>query len=93
MFTGEIRGLWWLPETPTQVVSGVLTIAYDERPTLLFLGPLAPDDGAVQGLSLLLQGRREVPCVLGRTSNGEEVTLGTSTLTVRDMHLERSPDA
>jgi hypothetical protein len=91
MFVGDIQGAWWLPDHPQTVVSGTLTIAYDARPTLNFVGQILEGEGPTEGIQLALQGRRPIPVVYGRASNGARITLGGGMLALRDMHLDE-PD-
>jgi ApeA N-terminal domain 1 len=93
MLTGEFSGRWWLPDTPSRSVHGVLTLGYEARPKLMFGPSLEPDEDPVEHLRSLFGGsEREIPLVFGRTSSGKDVTLADGRLAIHEMEWDH-PDS
>lgn len=76
----EIRGHWWLPDTPEHRVAGTLTFNADGGGQLGLLGLLADPyverPGDKPGIRLLAVQSRTYPRVLGESLDGELVELG-----------------
>jgi hypothetical protein len=92
MLTGEFSGLWWLPDTPSKSVHGVLTLGFESRPRLVFGPSLESDPDPVAPLRSLFGEEREIPLVFGRTSTGKEVTLADGRLAIHEMEWDH-PDS
>ncbi len=75
----EYEGVWWLPETPDEKISGKITYDYGQNPTLSLNGMFGDSEG-----------EEFFPIILG-DCKGKKITLvrcftlGTSTLSVRGM--------
>jgi ApeA N-terminal domain 1 len=86
--TGELQGVWWLPGSPEHVVSGTLTLAENERPTLLVVGPIDAKFDLATGLGTLLGRTQDLPFVFGRAADGKKITLSNVRLGIRQLHLD-----
>jgi hypothetical protein len=62
----EYKGSWWLPEKPTTIIPGSLQLETGGRITLELLGALTETE---------LPRPQSVPLVLGKSTNGESITL------------------
>lgn len=86
--TGELQGVWLLPGSPEHVVSGTLTLADNERPRLLVVGPIDPKLNLATGLGTLLGRTQDLPYVFGLAADGTKITLSSVRLGIRQLHLE-----
>jgi hypothetical protein len=88
MQTGTFEGNWWLPETPEDKVSGVLTIEWGTRPVLELRGLLRPNDVG-DAIRLTLVAGEGYPVVHGEAAEGRQITLeGTSSMGGNELHLD-----
>ena len=93
MLTGDLQGIWWLPNSPSTTVSGTLSLSYTTHPTLLVVGAIDPTLDVVAAITTTLGRTRALPLVFGRTASGQAVTLSDVRLAVREMHIENPESA
>ncbi|MGK2852273.1 MAG: hypothetical protein ACSLFN_15385 [Candidatus Limnocylindrales bacterium] len=88
MLTGDLQGVWYLPDSPERVVPGTLELRRDRRPTLTVVGSIDPSTDAAAWIGTRLGLPHHVPRVLGRTSTGKPVTLADVNVGLHEMHIE-----
>ncbi len=93
MLTGDLQGMWWLPESADHTVPGTLTLSHEARPTLVMIGSVDPNLGLPASIGTVFGHTRDLPFVFGRTANGQAVTLADARLALRQMHIEDAESA
>ena len=88
MLTGDLQGVWWLPESPDHTVPGTLTLSHEARPTLVMIGSIDPNLGLPASIGTVFGHTRDLPSVFGRTASGQAVTLADARFALRQMHVE-----
>lgn len=66
-----IKGYWWLPSTPENIVAGILTYTPKESITLELIGQLKPETSAIEEFI----NREEECAILGYSSDAKEISL------------------
>lgn len=93
MLTGDLQGVWWLPESPDHSVPGTLTLSHEARPTLVMIGSIDPNLGLPASIGTVFGHTRDLPFVFGRTASGQAVTLADARFALRQMHIEDAESA
>lgn len=93
MLTGDLQGVWWLPESPDHTVPGTLTLSHEARPTLVMIGSIDPNLGLPASIGTIFGHTRDLPFVFGRTASGQSVTLADARFALRQMHIEDAESA
>lgn len=93
MLTGDLQGVWWLPESPDHTVPGTLTLAHEARPKLVVIGSIDPNLGLPASIGTVFGHTRDLPLVFGRTAAGQLVTLADARFALRQMHIEDAESA
>lgn len=69
----EIKGYWWLPSSPDDIVAGILTYTPNDSIRLELLGQLHPQTSAIEEFI----NREEDNVILGFSSDAKEISLLT----------------
>lgn len=93
MLTGDLQGVWWLPESPEHLAPGTLSLSHDSRPTLVVVGSIDPNLDLPASIGTVMGQTRDLPFVHGLTAAGQRVTLGDARLALRQMHIEDAESA
>lgn len=93
MLTGDLQGVWWLPESPGHTVPGTLTLAHEARPRLIMIGSIDPNLGLPASIGTVFGHTRDMPFAFGRTASGQAVTLADARFALRQMHIEDAESA
>lgn len=93
VLTGDLQGVWWLPDSPEHLAPGTLSLSYDSRPTLVVVGSIDPTLDLTASIGTVLGRTQDLPFVHGRTAAGQSVTLSDARLALRQMHLEDAESA
>lgn len=67
----EIKGFWWLPSSPDDVVAGILTYTPNDSIKLELIGQLHPQTSAVEEFI----NRKEENVIYGFSSDAKEISL------------------
>ena len=87
VLTGDLQGVWWLPESPEHLVPGTLSLSDDARPTLVVIGSIDPHLDLPASIGTVFGRTQDVPLVHGRTASGQHVTLADARLALRQMSV------
>lgn len=87
MLTGDLQGVWWLPNSPEHLVPGTLSLSDDSQPTLVVVGSIDPHLDLPASIGTVFGRTQDVPFVHGRTASGQHVTLADVRLALRQMNV------
>lgn len=93
VLTGDLQGVWWLPDSPEHLAPGTLSLSDVSRPTLVVVGSIDPNLDLPASIGTVMGQTRDLPFVHGRTAAGQKVTLGDARLALRQMHIEDAESA
>lgn len=79
----EIKGYWWLPSSPDDVVAGILTYTPNDSIKLELIGQLHPQTSAVEEFI----NREEENIIYGFSSDAKEISLLNSFLSGGSLNL------
>jgi hypothetical protein len=89
---GDLKGQWWLPNSPDLRVPGTLRLTQQERPRLEVSGSILEIDDELELLRSIFGRERSIGLVWGRTNRGVDVTIADCRLAVDEMEWGR-PEA